>query len=187
VLIHLGYTPTEDRELFDAASAFMGGTLFMGKTCSAFTAGVMAIGLKVGEIENSYPRVIRLLAIMTAGGNAFDERINKFNRSMNPTGYQNKFTSVHVLVPYDHAVRIFQHGWRVNYIEGNRIANCRTIVAGSRKSRKCSLSKQAKRKERSHERVLSDQCGPEESGLACAVLIWGGGWHTADRGLFGDR
>ena len=42
VLIHLGYTPAEHRELFDAASAFMGGTLFMGKTCSAFTAGVMA-------------------------------------------------------------------------------------------------------------------------------------------------
>jgi len=87
VLIHLGYTPTEHRELFDAASAFMGGTLFMGKTCSAFTAGVMAIGLRAGEIENSYLRVIRLLAIMTAGGYAFDERINKFNRSMN-RGYK---------------------------------------------------------------------------------------------------
>ncbi len=68
VLIHLGLTPTEHRELFDAISAFMGGTLFMGKTCSAFTAGVMAIGLKAGEIENSYLRVIWLLAIMTAGG-----------------------------------------------------------------------------------------------------------------------
>ncbi len=87
VLLDLGYTPSEDSELFDAVSAFMGGTLFMGKTCSAFTAGVMAIGLRAGEIENSIPRVIRLLAIMTAGGNAFDERINKFNRSMN-LGYQ---------------------------------------------------------------------------------------------------
>jgi hypothetical protein len=87
VLIQLGYTPTEHRQLFDAVSAFMGGTLFMGKTCSAFTAGVMAIGLRAGEIENSYLRVIRLLAIMTAGGNAFDEGLNKFNRSMN-RGYQ---------------------------------------------------------------------------------------------------
>lgn len=87
VLLHLGYTLAEDYELFDAASAFIGGTLFMGKTCSAFTAGVMAIGLREGEIENSIPRVIRLLAIMTAGGNAFDERINKFNRSMN-RGYR---------------------------------------------------------------------------------------------------
>jgi hypothetical protein len=87
VLIHLGYTPADDHELFDAVSAFGGGTLYMGKTCSAFTAGVMAIGLRDGEIENSIPRVIRLLAIMTAGGNAFDERINKFNRSMN-RGYR---------------------------------------------------------------------------------------------------
>ncbi len=83
VLIHLGYTPAEHQELFDAASAFMGGTLFMGRTCSAFTAGVMAIGLRTGEIEDSPLRVIRLLAIMTVGGNAFDEKINKFNRSMN--------------------------------------------------------------------------------------------------------
>jgi C_GCAxxG_C_C family probable redox protein len=87
VLIQLGYTPSQHQELFDAASAFIGGTLFMGKTCSAFTAGVMAIGLRTGEIENSYLRVMRLLAIMTVGGYAFDERINKFNRSMN-RGYR---------------------------------------------------------------------------------------------------
>ena len=87
VLIHLGYNPEKDKELFDATSAFMGGTLFMGKTCSAFTAGVMAIGLRDGEIENSPMRVIRLLAIMTVGGDAFDEKINKFNRSMN-RGYK---------------------------------------------------------------------------------------------------
>ena len=84
VFIRLGYHPEKDKELFDAASAFMGGTLFMGKTCSAFTAGVMAISLKIGEIENSPVRVIRLLAIMTAGSShAFDDQINKFNRSMN--------------------------------------------------------------------------------------------------------
>ncbi len=83
VLSKLGYTPAEDQELFDAVSAFMGGTLFMGRTCSAFTAGVMAIGLRTGEIEDSPLRVMRLIAIMTVGGNAFDEKINKFNRSMN--------------------------------------------------------------------------------------------------------
>jgi len=87
VLTHLGYNPQENQELFDAASAFIGGTLFMGRTCSAFTAAVMAIGLRTGEIEDSPPRVIRLLAIMTVGGNAFDEKINKFNRSMN-RGYK---------------------------------------------------------------------------------------------------
>ena len=55
----------------------------MGETCSAFTAGVMAAGLRAGEIEDSIPRVVRLLAIMTVGGDAFDDRLNKFNPSMN--------------------------------------------------------------------------------------------------------
>jgi hypothetical protein len=87
VLNHLDYTPHQDRELLDATSAFMGGTLCMGMTCSAFAAGVMVVGLQSGEIENSPPRVIRLLFRMTFGGNAFDEKINKFNRTMN-TGYR---------------------------------------------------------------------------------------------------
>ena len=84
VLTHLGYQPEKDAHLFDATSAFMGGTLFMGLTCSAFTAGVMAIGLQTGEIEDNPLRVIRLLGIMTVGGNAFDEKINKFNRQYEP-------------------------------------------------------------------------------------------------------
>jgi hypothetical protein len=87
VFSHLQYTTSEHQELFDAASAFMGGTLFMGMTCSAFTAGVMAVGLRTGEIENSPPRVIRMLFRMTFGGDAFDESINKFNRPMN-AGYR---------------------------------------------------------------------------------------------------
>jgi hypothetical protein len=87
VLRHLGYLPEKDKELFDAVSAFMGGTLFMGRTCSAFTAGVMVIGLRIGEIENSPLRVIRLLAVMSADGNAFDDKLNKFNHSMN-LGYK---------------------------------------------------------------------------------------------------
>ena len=87
VLADLGYSPTAHPELFDATSAFMGGTLFMGRTCGAFIAGVMAIGLEAGEIEDSRLRVIRLLAIMTVGGDAFDDRLNKFNPSMN-RGYR---------------------------------------------------------------------------------------------------
>ena len=84
---HLHYATPEHQELFDAASAFMGGTLFMGMTCGAFAAGVMAIGLRSGEIENSPLKVIRMLFRMTIGGNAFDEKINKFNRPMN-AGYR---------------------------------------------------------------------------------------------------
>jgi hypothetical protein len=71
------------QQLFDAVSAFMGGTLFMGLTCSAFTAGVMAVGLRSGEIEDRPVRVVQLLARMTFGGDAFDENINRFNRTMN--------------------------------------------------------------------------------------------------------
>jgi hypothetical protein len=130
VLIHLGYTPTEHRELFDATSAFMGGTLFMGRTCSAFTAGVMAIGLRAGEIENSRLRVIRLLAIMTAGGDAFDEGLNKFNRSMN-RGYRlskwfvNEFgsTQCQAITGCD-----FSDAKGVsNYVEGDLITSCKAM------------------------------------------------------------
>ena len=131
VLIHLGYTPTEHRELFDAVSAFIGGTLFIGKTCSAFTAGVMAIGLRAGEIENSIPRVIRLLAIMTIGGNTFDEKINKFNRSMN-RGYKlsrwftKEFgsTQCQAITHCDFSDLTGVN----NYIEGDCIPRCRQIA-----------------------------------------------------------
>jgi hypothetical protein len=130
VLIHLGYSPAADRELFDATSALMGGTLFMGRTCSAFTAGVMAMGLKAGEIEDSRLRVIRLLAIMTVGGNAFDEGINKFNRSMN-RGYQlskwfrNEFgsTQCQAITGCDFS----DSNGVSSYVEGDLISRCRAI------------------------------------------------------------
>jgi hypothetical protein len=62
VLRGLGYTPAADPAVLDAASAFMGGTLFLGRTCGAFTAGVMAMGLRAGEIERS-----RRKAMLAAG------------------------------------------------------------------------------------------------------------------------
>lgn len=67
-----------------AASAFLGGALFQGMTCSAFTAGVMVIGLESGEIENSYRRVIRM---MIQGMDISDEEMNKFHRTIN-RGYR---------------------------------------------------------------------------------------------------
>jgi C_GCAxxG_C_C family probable redox protein len=83
VLNHLGDTIPVTPELLDGTSGFIGGTAFKGLTCSAFTAGVMAVGLKLGEIENSYPRVVRMLTTMVVGGNAFADHLNKFNRLMN--------------------------------------------------------------------------------------------------------
>jgi hypothetical protein len=83
VLKVLGEAIPITRELLYGTSGFIGGTAFKGLTCSAFTAGLMAVGLKLGEIEDSYPRVMRMLAIMIAGGNAFAEHLNKFNKVMN--------------------------------------------------------------------------------------------------------
>ena len=70
-------------ELDGAATAFMGGTLFEGMTCSALTAGVMALGLAFGEIEDSRPRVVRMLAMMALRRDALADDVNAFNRAMN--------------------------------------------------------------------------------------------------------
>ena len=83
VLRNLGETIPVTPELFDATSGFIGGTVFKGLTCSAFTAGLMATGLKLGELEDSYLRVIRMLATMVVGGNALADHMNKTNRLMN--------------------------------------------------------------------------------------------------------
>jgi hypothetical protein len=83
VLKHLGDTIPITQELLDGTSGFIGGTVFKGLTCSAFTAGLMAVGLKLGEIEDSHLRVIRMLATMIVGGNALADHMNKFNRLMN--------------------------------------------------------------------------------------------------------
>jgi hypothetical protein len=70
-------------ELRDATTAFMGGTLFTGMTCSALTAGVMALGLALGQIENNRARVLRMIGTMAFGGNAFANELNAFNPLMN--------------------------------------------------------------------------------------------------------
>jgi len=83
VLMHLDGTIPVTRELLDGTSGFIGGTAFKGLTCSAFTTGLMAVGLKLGELEDSYLRVIRMLATMIVGGNALADNMNKTNRLMN--------------------------------------------------------------------------------------------------------
>ncbi|MBN1534279.1 MAG: C-GCAxxG-C-C family protein [Spirochaetes bacterium] len=72
-----------DREMLDGASVFMAGTLFRGMTCGAFTAGVMAIGSALGEIESSRLRVLRMIALMMIDGDAMRDDINRFNRAIN--------------------------------------------------------------------------------------------------------
>jgi hypothetical protein len=83
VLNHLSNTIPVTQELLDGTSGFIGGTAFKGLTCSAFTAGLIAVGLKLGEIEYRNLRVFRILATMNAGGNALADNMNKFNRLLN--------------------------------------------------------------------------------------------------------
>jgi C_GCAxxG_C_C family probable redox protein len=83
VFAELGEKVPAPPEVRDATTGFMGGTLFTGMTCSALTAGVMALGLALGRIEDSRPRVLRMIATMAAGGDAFADHLNAFNPLMN--------------------------------------------------------------------------------------------------------
>ena len=83
VFDELDGTAAPPAELRDATTAFMGGTLFTGMTCSALTAGVMALGLALGQIENSRGRVLRMIGTMAVGRNASADELNAFNPVMN--------------------------------------------------------------------------------------------------------
>jgi C_GCAxxG_C_C family probable redox protein len=121
----------ERQDLMDAASVFVGGTAFMGLTCSAFAAGVMALGLRRGEIEHSLPRVVRMLAIMTVGGDAQKEHLNKFNASLMrgyrlSTWFAQEFGSTQCLA-------ITQSDFATAsgvdaYVRSDRVATCRDVA-----------------------------------------------------------
>ncbi len=83
VLHHLEHGMPVSRELLDGSSGFIGGTVFTGMTCSALTAGVMGLGLMLGEIENSRLRVLRMIGTMAVRGDAFADNLNAFNKIMN--------------------------------------------------------------------------------------------------------
>ena len=83
VLAHLRPTVPMHAALLDAASGFVGGTVFTGRTCGAFTAGVLALGAAFGGIERSRLRVIRMIGLMAVGGDAFADDRNAFNKPMN--------------------------------------------------------------------------------------------------------
>jgi C_GCAxxG_C_C family probable redox protein len=82
VLEALRPTIVVDRALLDATSGFVGGTVFAGRTCSAFTAGVIALGVARGEIEQSRLRVLGMISLMALGGDAFADDRNAFNKSL---------------------------------------------------------------------------------------------------------
>ena len=83
VFQHLEDTIPVTEDLLNGTSGFMGGTAFTGMTCSALTAGVMALGLMFGQIENSHLRVLRMIGLMAVRGDAFADDVNAFNGAVN--------------------------------------------------------------------------------------------------------
>ncbi len=127
----LGDTIPVDQELLDATSAFMGGTLFKGLTCSAFTAGVMAIGLRIGEIEDSYLRVTRMLTLMVSGGYAFGDELNKFNRALNTGHRLSKWFRAEFSSTQCQAITQCDFSCKAGvekYIDGDGVTRCRRIA-----------------------------------------------------------
>lgn len=131
VFAQVGQTISIPPELADAVTAFMGGTLFTGQTCSALTAGVMALGLALGQIEDNRLRVLRMIATMAVGGNAFADDMNAFNRVMNlghelARWFKVEFgsTQCHALTRCDFAS---PEGVR-DYIAGEGVSTCAAMA-----------------------------------------------------------
>jgi hypothetical protein len=59
------------------------GIAFSGGTCAAAAAGVLAIGLATGTIEDSYLRVISMMIRMLTGGDMMADHVNNFNPAIN--------------------------------------------------------------------------------------------------------
>ena len=83
VFHHLQGAVPAPEGLLNGSSGFIGGTAFSGMTCSALAAGVMALGLRLGQIETSHLRVLHMVGLMAVRGDAFADDVNAFNGAMN--------------------------------------------------------------------------------------------------------
>jgi C_GCAxxG_C_C family probable redox protein len=116
--------------LLGASRGFVGGTLLQAHTCSALTAGVLAIGSKIGEIEDSYIRVSIMMGKMMTGGDAMENDVNRFNRAINvgnelAVWFENRFGSTKC---GDIAKIDFSNNDSVKkYLSSNKIESCRGI------------------------------------------------------------
>jgi C_GCAxxG_C_C family probable redox protein len=116
-----------------AARGLIGGTVLQGMTCSALSAGMLAIGIHCGQIENSYLRVPRLLFRIASGLDFMHERYNAFNSAMNIGNslglwFNNEFgaTECKDVLGKDLSTQDGVDG----YIAENTIERCREISAG---------------------------------------------------------
>jgi C_GCAxxG_C_C family probable redox protein len=132
VLLALRDVMAIDQEVLDATSAFMGGTLFKGLTCSALAGGVMAVGLKSAEIEDSPLRVLRMAATMIAGGDAMADRLNKFNRIIHIGEKMAKSLAEHAGSIQCRAITQCDFATTAGvkkYVDARCVDKCRTIAA----------------------------------------------------------
>ena len=105
--------------------------MLSGETCSALTAGVLAVGAKIGEIEDSYIRVMSMMLKMMTGGDAMADDVNKFNRAINAGNrlavwFEERFGSTRCgdIIKTD-----FSSINSVNrYLSSNGMESCRKIV-----------------------------------------------------------
>ena len=103
----------------------------MGMTCSALTAGVMALGIALGKIERSRLRVLRMIGKMAAGGDAFADGVNNFNRTMNlghqlATWFTSAFgsTQSRAITGCDFSTTVGVN----QYIDSDGVARCQVIA-----------------------------------------------------------
>jgi hypothetical protein len=101
-------------------------------TCGALTAGVVALGLEAGAIEDSRVRVLRMIALLAVRGRALDDDVNAFNRAVKlGHGLARWFTSVfggtqcRALTGCDPASLAAVE----RYVESGRLRRCRAVAA----------------------------------------------------------
>ncbi|MBN1574811.1 MAG: C_GCAxxG_C_C family protein [Deltaproteobacteria bacterium] len=131
VLGELGGVIDVNKNLLKGSLGFVGGTVLRGDTCSALTAGVLALGSKIGEIEDSYIRVMSMMFKMMTGGDAMGDDVNKFNKAINVGNklalwFKDRYGSTRCgdIVKTD-----FSNIDSVNkYLSSNRIESCREIT-----------------------------------------------------------
>ncbi|HEY7446305.1 MAG TPA: hypothetical protein VH701_28040 [Vicinamibacterales bacterium] len=70
MLAQLSATRRIEAALADAVSGVISGTVFTGRTCSALTAGVVALGAVLGTLERSRLRVLRMIFQLAVSGDA---------------------------------------------------------------------------------------------------------------------
>jgi Putative redox-active protein (C_GCAxxG_C_C) len=91
----------------------------------------MAVGLKLGEIEDINLRVFRMLTTMIVGGNAFADHLNKFNRLMNIGHRMSKWFKKEFGSTLCHEITQCEFSSLGNvhrYIENGSVTTCKIIA-----------------------------------------------------------